>query len=1127
MPARSAKKKPGRVCILVLGMHRSGTSAITGVLGLAGATLPKDLMEATEANQTGYWESRALQQRLDEFLEDWDSTWFDWRSFDTSKLSAAQRKNFKLAIGKIIADDYGDAPLVVIKDPRVCRFAPLFIELLEEQGFDVRIVLPLRHPLEVCDSLKRRDGFLHSRSALLWLRHVLDAERYSRGRLRHLQTYHDLLTAPHGSLAKLTEALKLEWPPHCADELKVKVGKFLTADLRHHKRDPMDLELEPSLGNWLGQCYRALLALAEKPRSKTALKELDLVREAFDSAAPMIFRVQADEQEKAAAITSDLVKLRVAQGLAADREKLLSAEVTRMQVHLEEVRADLGRKQKDHAAQSALAAQRQCQNEMLATQLQEKQAELDRLDEQMKDAREHYEAQSQGLRTSLEEWREKSTHLGLQLEELDRANNRHKSLLSLAQKRADALDATPVRRLVKPVQALIARQIKNQPGGRSRAQHEKIRRQIAASGFFDEDYYLEHNPDVKASGVDALDHYINHGGIEGRAASAFFDSGYYLNVNPAVHEAGMNALIHYLRFGAEEGREAYKVTARERTYAHWISKFDYHSTRDRVALTQEIEKLAHRPLISVIVPVYNAPLALLDEAIGSVVDQIYPNWELCIADDCSSDPEVRRVLSSWAEREPRIKLVFREENGHICHATNSAFALANGTWIALLDHDDVLREHALAEVALEISRHPEAQLFYSDEDKLDESGNRYDPYFKPAFSRELFRSQNYLNHLTVHKADNIRRVGGWRPGYEGSQDYDLNLRIFEQIGQHAIRHIPKVLYHWRAVEGSTARTGEEKSYAFDAGLKALEDHVERTGLDASVMPAPDTPFYRLKLAVPEPAPLVSLIIPTRDGLELLRGCVRSILSRTTYENYEIIIVDNGSTDTGTLDYMDEISQRANVRVLKYDKPFNYSAINNFAVAQAHGSIVGLINNDIEVISPDWLGEMVSWSAQAEIGCVGAKLFYANDTVQHAGVVLGLGGVAGHSHKHFPRNHAGYFFRLQVLQNYSAVTAACLLVRKEVYDEVGGLNAEDLTVAFNDVDFCLKVREAGYSNVWSPFAELYHLESISRGTDESPERIERFEKEINFMKSQWGAELLSDPYYSPHLSTDREDFSFKC
>ncbi len=1126
MPAKSAKRKPDRVCILVLGMHRSGTSALTGVLGLAGATLPKDLMEATEANQTGYWESWSLQQRLDEFLEDWDSAWSDWRPLHANTLSAAQKKTFKSEVCKIIAADYGDAPLIVIKDPRICRFAPLFIELLEEQGFDVRIVLPVRHPLEVCDSLMRRDGFLHSRSALLWLRHVLDAERFSRGRPRYLQPYHDLLTAPHRSLAKLTEALHIEWPPHCADELKIKVSKFLTADLRHHKRHLKDLELEPSLGTWLGQCYLALLSVAEKPRSKTALKQLDRVREAFETAAPMIFRVQSDEQDKAAGITSDFVKLKVAQGLAADREKLLGTEVTRIQGQLEEMEAHLNRSQKDHAAQSALAAQREKQNEVLAARLKQQEAELDHLDTQLKNARELYDAQSAGLKTSLAQWREQSEQLNARLDELDRANNRHKSLLSLAQKRADAFDQAPVRRLVKPVQELIARQIKKQPGGRSRAQHAKIRQQIAASGFFDEDYYLEHNPDVRAAGVDALDHYIDHGGVEGRAASASFDTGHYLNVNPAVREAGMNALIHYLRFGAEEGRVAYKVAARGNTYAHWIGMFDYNADRDRASLVQEVERLAHRPLISVVTPVYNPPLALLDEAIRSVVDQIYPDWELCIADDCSSDPEVRAVLSRWAEREPRIKLVFRDENGHICHATNSAFALASGAWVALLDHDDVLREHALAEVALEINRHPEVELIYSDEDKLDQDGNRYDPYFKPDFSRELFRSQNYLNHLTVHKADNIRRVGGWRPGYEGSQDYDLSLRIFEHIDQRTIRHIPKVLYHWRAVDGSTARTGEEKSYAFDAGLRALEDHVERTGLGASVMPAPDTPFYRLKLAVPDPAPLASLIIPTRDGLELLRGCVESIHTRTTYANYEIIIVDNGSTDPGALDYMDEISRRADVRVLKYDKPFNYSAINNFAVAHARGSIVGLVNNDIEVITPDWLDEMVSWAARPEMGCVGAKLFYANDTVQHAGVVLGLGGVAGHSHKHFPRDHAGYFYRLQVLQNYSAVTAACLLVRKEVYDEVGGLNAQDLTVAFNDVDFCLKVRDAGYINVWTPFAQLYHLESISRGTDESPERIERFEKEINYMKSQWGPELRSDPYYSPHLTTDREDFSLK-
>lgn len=571
-------------------------------------------------------------------------------------------------------------------------------------------------------------------------------------------------------------------------------------------------------------------------------------------------------------------------------------------------------------------------------------------------------------------------------------------------------------------------------------------------------------------------------------------------------------------------RETPNIHAGGATYEDWIKQHDFDEKRDAEAVSASVEALAVKPKISVVMPVYNTPEKLLDEAIASVAGQIYPNWELCIADDCSTAPHVRRVLERWSRSDPRIRTVFREKNGHISHATNSAFELATGEWVAMLDHDDLLRPHSLAEIAFEIARHRDAEIIYSDEDKLAEGGQRYEPYFKPDFSRELFRSQNYLNHLTVHRAENIRAVGGWRPGYEGSQDYDISLRILERIDMANIRHIPKVLYHWRAVEGSTAVAGSEKSYAYTAGKRALEDHVGRMALPATVEEAPDTPFYRLRFSVPEPAPLVSLIIPTRDKVELLSGCIRSIREKTTYENYEIVVVDNGSVEPETLAYFSKLKKEKAARVLTYKKPFNYSAINNFAVKKAKGSIVGLVNNDIEVISPDWLTEMVSWAVQPDVGCVGAKLYYADDTIQHAGVILGLGGVAGHSHKYFPRSAHGYFARLKLVQNLSAVTAACLLVRKEVYQEVGGLNEIDLKVAFNDVDFCLKLDEAGYRNVWTPFAELYHLESISRGAEDSPEKARRFADETAYMQKTWTAKLGADRFYSPHLTRMHEDFS---
>lgn len=562
------------------------------------------------------------------------------------------------------------------------------------------------------------------------------------------------------------------------------------------------------------------------------------------------------------------------------------------------------------------------------------------------------------------------------------------------------------------------------------------------------------------------------------------------------------------------------------SYADWIARHDFDEGRDGRRLKEALATLTEHPLISVIMPAYNTPENLLREAIDSVCGQIYENWELCIADDRSSEPHVRKILDEYVGRDHRIKVVYRGENGHISRASNSALEMVTGEWIALLDHDDILRSHALAEVALEIDRHPEAELIYSDEDKLDTEGKRRDPFFKPDFSRELFRSQNYLNHLTVHRTENVRSVGGWRPGFEGSQDYDLNLRIFETIDPGAIRHIPKILYHWRAVEGSTALEGAQKSYAYSAGFRALEEHVERMHLPAAVEETPGYPFYRLRFRVPEPQPLVSLIIPTRDKVELLRGCIGSIRAKTTYSNYEIIVVDNGSTEAETLAYFEELRKSDNIRILPYDHPFNYSAINNFAVSKARGSIIGLINNDIEVIAPDWLTEMVSWAVQPDIGCVGAKLYYADDTIQHAGVILGIGGVAGHSHKYFPGGAPGYFSRLMLMQDISAVTGACLLVRKEIFEAIGGLNRDALAVAFNDVDFCLRVREAGYLNVWTPYAELYHHESKSRGAEDNPEKAARFLREASYMTSRWAGLLSNDPYYSPNLTLAMEDFSLR-
>lgn len=563
------------------------------------------------------------------------------------------------------------------------------------------------------------------------------------------------------------------------------------------------------------------------------------------------------------------------------------------------------------------------------------------------------------------------------------------------------------------------------------------------------------------------------------------------------------------------------------SYARWLHLYDPASPAALQELRAAVAALPSPPLISVLMPVYNTPVEWLRRAVESVQAQVYENWELCIANDASPAPHVRPMLDALAATDPRIKVVHRETNGHISLASNSALGLAAGAHVALLDHDDELSPRALARMALEIARHPDAVFLYSDEDKIDERGARFDPYFKPDYLPDLLLGQNCLSHLSVIRTDAVRAVGGFRAGLEGSQDWDLALRVVEDLPAAQVRHVPEVLYHWRAIAGSTALAVGEKSYTVRAAERALGNHLARRRLAASLAPVPGD-HWRIRYALPDPAPLVSLIIPTRDRLALTRTCVESILAQTDYPRYEILILDNQSVEPATLAWFAAVQARdPRVKVLGYPHPFNYSALNNFGVAHAAGEIVGLLNNDLEVITPGWLTEMVSHAVRPGIGAVGAMLYYPDDRIQHAGIILGLGGVANHAFYRYPRGTDGYKNRARLVQNFSAVTGACLLVRKTVYLEVGGLNADQLAVAFNDVDFCLKVRAAGYRNLWTPFAELYHHESASRGTEDTPEKLARFAREVDYMRRTWGPQLDADPAYNPNFSLEIEGFKLAC
>ncbi|MEO8672522.1 MAG: glycosyltransferase family 2 protein [Tahibacter sp.] len=568
-------------------------------------------------------------------------------------------------------------------------------------------------------------------------------------------------------------------------------------------------------------------------------------------------------------------------------------------------------------------------------------------------------------------------------------------------------------------------------------------------------------------------------------------------------------------------RNLHESRSRDAGYSSWVAHFDVLDETDHANLAIAAQKVANGPKFSLVVPVYNTPEQWLRRCLDSVFAQAYENWELCIADDASTSPHVRSLLSEYEQRDKRVHVAYRDTNGHISAASNSALEFATGDYVVLLDHDDEIPAHALYMVAERLQRQPRLKLIYSDEDKIDERGQRYDPYFKPDWNPDLFHGQNFVCHLGVYSTELVRQVGGFRLGYEGSQDFDLALRCIERIDPDQIGHIPHVLYHWRSVAGSTALAGNEKDYTQAASLRALRDHFDRTGCGISIEPGKNG-YFRPRHPLPATRPSVCLIVPTRDRVNLLKTCVQSTLAVTDYPNFEILIVDNQSSEAATFAYFESLALEPRVRVVHFDAPFNFSAINNFAAEHVDSDLIGLVNNDIEVIHADWLSEMVSHAIRPEIGAVGCKLYYPDGRLQHAGVIVGLGGVAGHAYQRKPGDFPGQMGRAHLLQEMSSVTAACLLVRREVFEAVGGLDV-GLKIAFNDIDFCLRLLSLGLSNIWTPFAELVHHESASRGYEDSPEKIARFNDEIRFMQTRWGAALDSDPAYNPNLTLIGEAF----
>lgn len=609
------------------------------------------------------------------------------------------------------------------------------------------------------------------------------------------------------------------------------------------------------------------------------------------------------------------------------------------------------------------------------------------------------------------------------------------------------------------------------------------------------------------------------------------DSGFFPLVRGLyrlITRRGLVSLVDkFLRLWRREGlRGVLRVLSKVRrdyqfaSYQNWFLYFGKLKDSDRELIKKHIETFTQIPLISLLLPTDNATEAGLRRAIDSVRSQLYPYWELCICTDGPTSQNLRIMLETYVQLDGRIRIVPRYDKSDITAALNTAIDTATGEFVADLHQEDELAEHALYLIVQALENAPYLDLIYSDEDQFNIQGIHFSPYFKPDWNPDLLMSQNMLGHLSVYRVCQVRAVGGYRKGYEGAQAWDLALRVSERIPASHIHHLHYVLYHRFALTQPVNRVAGEDLDSLNASMAAVREHLTRIGCVATVNQTVDLNL-RVQYELPHPRPLVSIIIPTRNGLHLLQRCIKSVVEKTTYESFEIIVVDNQSDDSDTLIFLESLKQNRIARVLSYDAPFNYSAINNYASKYANGELICLLNNDIEVIGSDWLGEMVSQAIRTEIGAVGALLYYPDDTIQHAGVIVGMSGCADHIYSGAMRGTEGMMHRACSVQNFSALTAACLVVRKSVFDGAGGFDELNLPVAFNDVDFCLRIMEQGYRNLWTPFAELYHHESATRGAENTQEKLSRLQGEISFMRFRWAHLMGYDPAFNLNLSLDNK------
>jgi|GEM_PF-362849 len=1107
MTCMLASTEQPKSCLLVIGMHRAGTSAVAELLGRVGFYLGRDLIEANAWNPRGYFESQSVIDLNDALLASGDAHWHSLfhELPATETLIEYARPRFQGLLSQV----FGDAPRIAIKDPRLCRLLPVWQALLKEAGYRLGYLVMVRDPLACADSLARRDGFDPLKGLWLWGLHLFEALRAVDPNESILVHYEDLIAAPGHEIARLVDWLEsrawIDAPP----------SDLSSSDL-----------IDPSLSHALDLDTRIPEARDRIPAFVAALHRLlrtpDGLKHLAERLPEIAHQLTLDRQRDLPWLL-DLVEreaLHLRKGLALREREIDTARqnIDDLQRQLE-VSRDSHRCleiELDTARQTVVSLQSRV--EELATRLEDCQRALAAytLPAQV---RFFLETPRWGLGLAgsirLSGW---CLHPQQAIESLHLEIDGFKVPCDYGHARPDVHAAHAL--IEHGANAGFCVQVNLTPG------HYRLRilAQLA-DGHIEsvEARGLLILPDLglKSVFIPGLRRALSFTGFAWNAARTW-----YRNHRRLPHPAELPQLIQLaIRVHQAQLRSqtlalappvGFRCPSPVDPYEAWIAVNGL--TAADLACYQR--RMAERPKedwprLSVVMPVYDPPRELFEAAIDSVRTQIYPHWELCIADDASTQPWVRERLRELAAEDPRIRIVLRTTNGHISRCTNSAAELATGSHLCLLDQDDLLAPEALMEVALALIDQPDTDLLYSDDDKIDLEGRRYDPQFKPDWSPELLLHYMYFSHLFVIRRELFSALGGLRVGFEGAQDYDLALRASEQV--RSVRHIPRILYHWRALPGSTATSGNAKPASFEAGERALNEAFRRRGLAATAYRPLWAKHGGLGIywhRFPDTGPSVTILIPSRNNGRILKRCLDS-LARTSYRNHQILVIDNGSDDPETRRYLAGI-QHPVLSIPNGPEGFNFAAINNQAARQVTSDYLLFLNDDTEVIAPDWLSQMMGYARLEGVGAVGARLLFPNGTIQHAGIVHGYyDGLAGPAFRNHPRWHHGYLSFAMVGRNYSAVTAACLLTPRALFESLGGFDEKAFAVAYNDVDYGYRLIAAGYRCVYAPGAELYHHEGHSRGLGlDDPSEVLNFRERYRDYR---------DPYYSPHLSLEDEGF----